>query len=53
MMTRSPFLYLDPHTGTAALFDRLLHHSHIVKIAGESYRLSEKRKTGETGSKKK
>lgn len=27
-----------------ALLDRLLHHSHIVQIAGESYRLRDKRK---------
>ena len=33
-------------TLTAALLDRLLHHSHIVPIQGESYRLKDKRKTG-------
>lgn len=31
---------------TAATVDRLLHHSHIVNITGESYRLKEKRKSG-------
>ncbi len=31
---------------TAALLDRLLHHAHIVPIAGESYRLKHQRQTG-------
>ena len=31
---------------TAAMLDRLLHHSHVVQIKGESYRLKEKRKSG-------
>lgn len=31
---------------TSALLDRLLHHSHIVQIKGDSYRLREKRKSG-------
>lgn len=29
-----------------AILDRLLHHSHIITIRGESYRLKEKRKSG-------
>lgn len=29
-----------------AILDRLLHHSHVITIKGESYRLREKRKTG-------
>lgn len=29
-----------------AILDRLLHHSHIVTIKGESYRLKEKRQAG-------
>ena len=33
-------------TLTAALLDRLLHHSHMIQIKGESYRLREKRKAG-------
>lgn len=33
-------------TLTAALLDRLLHHSHLIQIQGESYRLKEKRKSG-------
>lgn len=35
----------DPVVATAIL-DRLLHHSHVVTIRGESYRLKEKRKSG-------
>lgn len=35
----------DPVVATAIL-DRLLHHSHIVTIRGESYRLQSKRKSG-------
>ncbi len=31
---------------TAALLDRLLHHSHVIQIQGESFRLKEKRKAG-------
>lgn len=29
-----------------AILDRLLHHSHVITIKGESYRLREKRKSG-------
>jgi DNA replication protein DnaC len=32
-----------------AILDRLLHHSHIVNIRGESYRLREKRRAGLLG----
>lgn len=28
------------------LLDRLLHHSHVINIRGESYRLREKRRSG-------
>jgi DNA replication protein DnaC len=31
---------------TTALLDRLLHHSHVITIRGDSYRLREKRRTG-------
>ena len=31
---------------TSALLDRVLHHSHIVQIKGESYRLKEKKQAG-------
>ena len=30
--------FAEDQTLTAALLDRLLHHAHIVQIAGESYR---------------
>ncbi len=30
----------------AAILDRLLHHSHVLNIRGESYRLREKRQAG-------
>lgn len=30
----------------AAVLDRLLHHSHVLTIPGESYRLKDKRKAG-------
>lgn len=31
---------------TAAMLDRLLHHSHIIQCRGESYRLKQKKKAG-------
>ncbi|SHN92736.1 Mobile element protein [Bathymodiolus heckerae thiotrophic gill symbiont] len=31
---------------TSALLDRVLHHSHIVQIKGESYRIREKKRAG-------
>lgn len=31
---------------TSALLDRILHHSHILQIKGESYRIKEKKKAG-------
>jgi DNA replication protein DnaC len=31
---------------TAAMLDRLLHHSTVVAIEGESYRLKDKRRAG-------
>ncbi len=31
---------------TAAILDRLLHHSHIINIQGDSYRLKEKKEQG-------
>jgi DNA replication protein DnaC len=30
----------------AAILDRLLHHSHVITIRGDSYRLKEKRRSG-------
>ena len=38
--------FADDTTLTAALLDRLLHHSHIVQISGESYRLRGKKAVG-------
>jgi len=35
----------DPVVATAIL-DRLLHHSHVLTIRGDSYRLKEKRRSG-------
>ena len=31
---------------TAAILDRLIHHSQIINIQGDSYRLKQKRKAG-------
>ena len=39
--------FADDQTMIAAMLDRLLHHAHIVQIAGESYRLKDKRKAGQ------
>ena len=37
---------LGDATLTTAILDRLLHHSEIVLIRGDSYRLLEKKKEG-------
>ena len=37
-------LYRD--TCPAGVLDRLLHHSHVLTIRGDSYRLRAKRKSG-------
>jgi DNA replication protein DnaC len=34
---------------TVAMLDRILHHSIIVNIVGESFRLKDKRKAGLLG----
>ncbi len=39
----------DPVVATAIL-DRLLHHSHVLTIRGESYRLREKQRAGLLGT---
>jgi hypothetical protein len=44
--------FADDQTLTAAMLDRLLHHAHIVQITGESYRLKDKRKAGQTARKR-
>jgi len=38
-------VFSDPVVATAIL-DRLLHHSHVITIRGDSYRLKEKRRSG-------
>ena len=38
-------MFGDPVVATAIL-DRLLPHSHVVTIRGDSYRLREKRRSG-------
>jgi DNA replication protein DnaC len=38
-------LFGDAVVATAIL-DRLLHHSHVITIRGDSYRLREKRRAG-------
>ncbi len=35
---------------TAAMLDRILHHSIIVSVNGESFRLKDKRKAGVLGA---
>jgi DNA replication protein DnaC len=35
---------------TSAMLDRILHHSHIVQIKGESYRIKEKKQAGLMGN---
>jgi hypothetical protein len=35
----------DPIIATAIL-DRLLHHSHVLNVRGDSYRLKEEQKAG-------
>jgi DNA replication protein DnaC len=37
-------------TLTSAMLDRILHHSHVIPIKGDSYRLKDKRKAGITKS---
>lgn len=38
--------FADDEVLTAAMLDRLLHHSHVVQCRGESFRLREKRQAG-------
>jgi len=38
-------VFADPVVATATL-DRFLHHSHVLTIRGDSYRLRAKRKSG-------
>lgn len=41
-----PTAFADDATLTAAMLDRLLHHSHVLQLSGDSYRLREKRRSG-------
>jgi DNA replication protein DnaC len=41
-----PNAFADDATLTAAMLDRLLHHSHVLQLSGESYRLKDKRRSG-------
>ncbi len=36
----------DDATSTAAMLNRLLHHSHVLQLSGDSYRLKDKRRSG-------
>lgn len=38
--------FANDTTLTAAMLDRLLHHSHVIQISGQSYRLKDKKKVG-------
>jgi hypothetical protein len=42
---RRPRTSCDPVVATAIL-ERLLHHSYVITIRGDSYRLKEKRRSG-------
>jgi hypothetical protein len=46
--TQGAGAFAEEQTLTAAMLDRLLHHAHIVQITGESYRLKDKRRAGQT-----
>lgn len=55
MTSNLPFVQWDQALAgdrvlTAAMLDRLLHHSHIIQIKGDSYRLKHKQKSGMIGS---
>lgn len=39
-------VFADDTALTSAMLDRVLHHSHIIQIKGESYRIKEKRQAG-------
>lgn len=41
-----PSTFADDATLTAAMLDRLLHHSHVLQLNGESFRLRMKKKAG-------
>ena len=39
-------IFANDKVVTTAIFDRVLHHSHIINIQGDSYRLKEKQESG-------
>ena len=39
-------IFADDTALTSAMLDRILHHSHILNIRGESYRIKEKKQAG-------
>jgi DNA replication protein DnaC len=39
-------IFANDKVVTTAILDRLLHHSHIINILGDSYRLKEKKEEG-------
>ena len=39
-------VFNDNEALTTAILDRLIHHSYIINIHGESFRLREKKKAG-------
>lgn len=43
-------IFANDKVVTTAILDRLLHHSHIINILGDSYRLKEKKEAGELNS---
>lgn len=42
-------IFADDTALTSALLDRVLHHSHILQIKGDSYRIKEKKQAGLMG----
>jgi len=43
---------LNDHTAAMAILDRFLHHAHIIKIKGRSYRLQHRKSSPENGKKR-
>ena len=43
-------IFANDKVVTTAILDRVLHHSHIINIQGDSYRLKEKQESGFIGS---
>ena len=37
---------INDKVATTVILDRLLHHSHVINILGDSYRLKEKKEEG-------